>query len=62
MRLAAELNAMARHQVWTMRERLLKLGVRVVASVRPIVLHLPEPFTFLGVFQQVARALGATAG
>ena len=62
MRLAAELTAMARPQVWTMRERLLKLGVRVVASVCPIVLHLPESFPFLGVFRQVARALGATAG
>jgi hypothetical protein len=62
MRLAAALTAMARAQVWTMRERLLKLGVRVVASVRRLVLHLPESFPFLDVFQQVATALGATAG
>ena len=62
MRLAAALTAMARAQVWTMRERLLKLGVRVVASMRRIVLHLPESFPFLDVFQQVAKALGATAG
>jgi hypothetical protein len=62
MRLAAALTAMARAQVWTMRERLLKLGARVVASTRRIVLHLPESFPFLDVFQQVAKALGATAG
>jgi hypothetical protein len=53
---------MARAQVWTLRERLLKLGVRVLASVRRVVLHLPESFPFQGVFQQVALALGATAG
>ena len=62
MRLAAALTAMARAQVWTLRERLLKLGVRVLASVRRVVLHLPESFPFQGVFQQVALALGATAG
>jgi hypothetical protein len=62
IRLAAALTTMARAQVWTLRERLLKLGVRVVASVRRMVLHLPESFPFLGVFRQVAQALGATAG
>ena len=40
IRLAAALIAMARAQVWTLRERLLKLGARVVASVRRVVLHL----------------------
>jgi hypothetical protein len=53
---------MARAQVWTLRERLLKLGVRVVASVRRVVLHLPESFPFLCDFRQVAQALGATPG
>jgi hypothetical protein len=32
IRLAAALTAMARAQVWTLRERLLKLGVRVAAT------------------------------
>ena len=62
IRLAAALTAMARAQVWTLRERLLKLGVRVLVSVRRVVLHLPESFPFRGVFQKVALALGATAG
>lgn len=62
IRLAAELTAMARAQVWTMRERLLKIGVRVVASVRRVVLHLPESFPFLDVFRKVAQQLGAAAG
>lgn len=62
IRLAAALTAMARAQVWTLRERLLKLGVRVVASVRRIVLHLPESLPFRDVFRQVAFALGAAAG
>jgi hypothetical protein len=62
MRLAATLTAMARARVWMMRERLLKLGVRVVASARRIVLHQPKSFPFLDVFQQVAKALDTTAG
>jgi hypothetical protein len=62
IRMAAALTTMARAQVWTLRERMLKLGVRVLASVRRVVLHLPESFPFLGDFRQVAQALGATAG
>ncbi len=62
IRLAAALTAMARSQVWTLRERLLKLGVRVAASVRRVVLHLPESFPFRDVFRQVAQQLGAAAG
>ena len=62
IRLAAALTAMAQAQVWTLRERLLKLGARVVASVRRVVLHLPESFPFFDSFRQVAHALGATAG
>ena len=37
----------ARAQVWTMRERFLKLGARVILSVRRIVVHLPQSFPFL---------------
>lgn len=44
VRLAATLTAMARAQVWTLRERLIKLGARVVCSVRRLVVHLPESF------------------
>jgi hypothetical protein len=45
-----------------LRERLLKLGARVVVSVRRMVLHLPASIPFLPVFRQVALALGASAG
>ena len=62
IRLNAELTTMARAQVWTLRERLLKLGARVVASVRRIVVHLPESFPWLDDFYEIAGALGATAG
>ena len=62
IRLAAALTAMARAQVRTMRERLLKIGTRVIESVRRVVLHLPESLPFLDVFRQVAQQLGAAAG
>lgn len=62
VRLAATLTAMARAQVWTLRERLIKLGARVVCSVRRLVVHLPESFPWRSEFQTVAHALGATAG
>jgi hypothetical protein len=41
---------------------LLKLGARVVVSVRRMVLHLPASFPFLPAFRQVAMALGALPG
>ncbi len=51
IRLPDALTTMARAQVWTLREPLLKLGVPVVASVRRVVLHLPESFPFLSGFR-----------
>lgn len=54
--------ACARAQVSTLRERLLKIGVRVVASVRRIVLHLPVSFPFQSSWSRVAAQLGARAG
>ena len=62
LRLRATHTNCARAQVWTLRERLLKLGVRVVVSVRRVVLHLPASFPFLSAFQQVSLALGASPG
>ena len=62
IRLNAALTTLARAQVWTLRERLLKLGARVVASVRRIVVHMPESFPWRNDFQKIAAALGATAG
>src|ERR1019366_6716706 len=60
IRLAAALTSLARAQAWTIRERLLKLGARVVTSVRRLVIHLPEAFPWKAEFQKVALALGAT--
>jgi hypothetical protein len=60
--LAAALTSLARAQAWTIRERMLKLGARVVSSVRRLTIHLPEAFPWKLEFQQIALALGATAG
>jgi hypothetical protein len=62
LRLRAAGTDCARAQVWTLRERLLKLGARVLVSVRRVVAHLPASFPFLPAFQRVALALGASPG
>ena len=62
LRLRAARTACARAQVTTLRERLLKLGVHVVRSVRRIVLHLPTSTPFLDTWRQIALALGARTG
>ena len=51
LRLRAARTACARAQVWTLRERLLKLGASVIVSVRRVVIHLPVSFPFLGSFR-----------
>src|ERR1700687_2753693 len=62
LRLQAAHTSCARAQVLTLRERLLKLGARVMGSVRRVVVHLPASFPFLPAFRQVALALGASPG
>jgi hypothetical protein len=62
LRLRAARTACARAQVTTLRERLLKLGVHVVVSVRRIVLHLPTSTPFVDAWRHIACALGARAG
>ena len=59
LRLRAAHTRCARAQVGTLREQLLKLGARVLVSVRRVVVHLPASFPFLPIFQQVALALDA---
>jgi Transposase DDE domain group 1 len=54
--------ASARAQVSILRERFLKIGARVIASVRRIVLHLPQSFPFLHSFRRLALNLGARTG
>ena len=62
LRLCAAGTACARAQVPWLRDRLLKLGVQVVRSVRRIVLHLPRATPDLAAWQHIAFALGARAG
>jgi DDE family transposase len=59
LRLRSAGTACARAQVRTLRERLLKLGARVMGSVRRLVIHLPASFSFLPTFRLVACRLGA---
>ena len=61
LRRRAAKTACADAQVTTLRERLIKLAVRVERSVRRIVLHLPTTFPWLTTWRQVARAVGATS-
>ena len=49
----------ARTQVSILRERFLKIGAQVVASVRRIVLHLPQSFPYLRSFRRLALNLSS---
>jgi hypothetical protein len=62
LRLRAARTACARTQVTGLRDRLLKLGVQVVVSVRRIVLHLPTATPDLAAWRHIALALGARTG
>ena len=62
LRLCAAGTDCARAQAWTLRERFLKLGARVVASARRMVLHLPQSFPFLTTLRHLALELGASPG
>jgi hypothetical protein len=62
LRLRAARTDSARAQVWTLRERLLKLGAYVAVSVRRVVIHLPVSFPFLSSFRQIALSFGALSG
>jgi hypothetical protein len=62
LRLCADGTNCARAQVWTLRERFLKLGARVMVSIRRMVVHLPQSFPFLATFRHMAMELGALPG
>lgn len=62
LRLRAARTSCARAQVQTLRERLLKIGVTVLVSVRRLVLHFPASYPFLDPWKHVALSLGATTG
>jgi hypothetical protein len=59
LRLAARGTAWARAQVAKLRLDLLKIGVQVIASVRRIVLRLPEAFPFRDGWHALALCSGA---
>ena len=54
--------ACVRTQVRRLRERLFKLGLHVVRSVRRVVVHLPRAPPYLDACRCIVLALGATAG
>jgi hypothetical protein len=62
LRLRAARTSCARAQMGTLRLRLLKLGVRVVGSVRRIVLHLPVSTPDAAAWRRIALSLGARPG
>ncbi len=62
LRLQAALTDCVRAQVWTLRERFLKLGALVIVSMRRVIVHLPQSFPFLAAFRQIAVGSGASPG
>jgi hypothetical protein len=62
IRLHAARTSFARAQVSTIRERLLKIGVQLVVSVRRFVLHFPSSFPDLSAWHRIACSLGACSG
>ncbi len=62
LRRCAARTSCARAQMATLRLRLLKLGVRVVGSVRRLVLHLPVSSPDASAWCRVAMRLGARPG
>lgn len=54
--------ALARAQTNTLRLALVKIGARVVESVRRVVLHLPRACPHAAIWCRLARRLGAATG
>jgi hypothetical protein len=62
LRLRAQGTALARAQVGTLRDALLKVGAHVGRSVRRVVLHLPQATPHRHAWCLIATRLGAAAG
>jgi hypothetical protein len=62
LRLRAARTTCARAQVWTLRDRLVKIGAQVVVSVRRVVLHLPSSCPDRDTWSRIAFSFGAAAG
>jgi hypothetical protein len=58
----AKQTTLARAQVSTLREHLLKLSARIKVSVRRVVVHLPQSFPYASEWTRIARLLGAVPG
>jgi hypothetical protein len=56
----ARATAIGAAQVWTLRERLVKIAVWVERSARRIVLHMPQAFPWRHTWHDLAQALTAT--
>ena len=59
LRRRARGTSLARAQVSTLRERLLKLGARIERSVRRLVIHLPRSCAYQNEWRRIALSLGA---
>src|SRR6266404_7190937 len=62
IRLQARHTGLARAQVSTLREKLLKVSARIEESVRRIVIHLPATFAYASEWASIAKRIGATTG
>jgi hypothetical protein len=62
LRLHAKNTGHARAQVSTLRDHILKIGARVTASARRLVLHLPATFPYQDAWRRIALSLGAAIG
>jgi phosphohistidine phosphatase SixA len=62
LRHAAAGTELERAQVWTLRERLIKIGVRVVESARRIFLDAPRSYPWAPLWRKIALACGALSG
>jgi len=62
IRLQAKHTGLARAQVSTLREKLLKVSARIEESVRRIVIHLPATFAYVSEWTSIAKRIGATIG
>ena len=56
----ARLTGLGAAQVWTLRERLVKIAVWVERSVRRIVLHLPQAFPWRDTWRALVHAVTTT--
>ena len=61
LRLRAARTRLARAQVWTLRDALLRIGTQVTTSLRRIVLSLPRCFPYADAWGVIARSFGACA-